>query len=160
MPRTPPPPTSTMAPDTQVALSQIARTTPGSLSKMTRQVVPPFLQKLYEYVPSMRPVLRRALTSNLSRMVNEPSTDDLIRWSENGDSFYGAFRWTDTTYGCHNARISLKPRALCTRGARSLVQTSEVYLLCPAAQHVWLPQDPPPPARRLEKRQRHRAMEL
>ncbi|KAL4244834.1 HSF family protein [Abortiporus biennis] len=39
------------------------------LSKAARQVVPPFLQKLYE-------------------IVNDPANDELIRWSENGDSFY------------------------------------------------------------------------
>ncbi|KAJ8700355.1 Heat shock transcription factor [Pleurotus ostreatus] len=39
------------------------------LSKATRQVVPAFLQKLFE-------------------MVNDPSNADLIRWSDAGDSFF------------------------------------------------------------------------
>ncbi|KAI0253482.1 hypothetical protein BJV78DRAFT_1123024 [Lactifluus subvellereus] len=40
---------------------------PPVLSKTTRQMVPPFVQKLYE-------------------LVNAPSTDELIRWSDTGDS--------------------------------------------------------------------------
>ncbi|GJJ12051.1 hypothetical protein Clacol_006292 [Clathrus columnatus] len=38
-------------------------------SRSTRQQIPPFLSKLYH-------------------MVNDPSTESLIRWSDNGDSFY------------------------------------------------------------------------
>ncbi|EJD05877.1 uncharacterized protein FOMMEDRAFT_79470 [Fomitiporia mediterranea MF3/22] len=47
----------------------MTRGTSGSLSKTTRQSVPPFLQKLYE-------------------LVSDSATDNLIRWSENGDSFF------------------------------------------------------------------------
>ncbi|KAH9980806.1 hypothetical protein BGW80DRAFT_1198910, partial [Lactifluus volemus] len=39
------------------------------LNKTTRQMVPPFVQKLYE-------------------LVNAPSSDELIRWSDAGDSFF------------------------------------------------------------------------
>ncbi|KAL0946376.1 hypothetical protein HGRIS_012606 [Hohenbuehelia grisea] len=59
---------SPMATDSQVALTR-ARRGSTHLSKATRQVVPAFLQKLYE-------------------MVNDPSNADLIRWSEAGDSFF------------------------------------------------------------------------
>ncbi|KAL5511603.1 CTA8 [Sanghuangporus vaninii] len=55
--------------DNQVALSRISRATDSSLSKGLRQNVPPFLQKLYE-------------------MVSDSATDNLIRWSDNGDSFF------------------------------------------------------------------------
>ncbi|KAF9488506.1 hypothetical protein BDN71DRAFT_1403220, partial [Pleurotus eryngii] len=49
----------------------LARQQPNAvhLSKATRQVVPAFLQKLFE-------------------MVNDPSNADLIRWSDAGDSFF------------------------------------------------------------------------
>ncbi|KAF4576418.1 stress-responsive transcription factor hsf1 [Pleurotus pulmonarius] len=49
----------------------LARQQPSQvhLSKATRQVVPAFLQKLFE-------------------MVNDPSNADLIRWSDAGDSFF------------------------------------------------------------------------
>ncbi|KAL5529185.1 hypothetical protein ACEPAG_5159 [Sanghuangporus baumii] len=55
--------------DNQVALSRMSRATNSSLSKGLRQNVPPFLQKLYE-------------------MVSDSATDSLIRWSDNGDSFF------------------------------------------------------------------------
>lgn len=98
-----------MSLDQQVALARPdpIRSESSHLSRAARQVVPPFLQKLYEYV-DFRVAYRTWLTraALLTRIVNDPKNDELIRWSENGDSFYGAFRWTDTTYGCHNARIS------------------------------------------------------
>ncbi|KAH9953309.1 hypothetical protein BC827DRAFT_1146362 [Russula dissimulans] len=50
------------------ALTRTYRPSPV-LSKTTRQMVPPFVQKLYE-------------------LVNAPSTDELIRWSDSGDSFF------------------------------------------------------------------------
>lgn len=55
--------------DQQVAISRIPRGDAAQLSRSARQVVPPFLQKLYE-------------------IVNDPNNDELIRWSENGDSFF------------------------------------------------------------------------
>ncbi|CCL99986.1 uncharacterized protein FIBRA_02011 [Fibroporia radiculosa] len=58
-----------MSLDQQIALARPARGESTHLSKTARQVVAPFLQKLYE-------------------IVNDPRTDELIRWSENGDSFY------------------------------------------------------------------------
>ncbi|KAI9453350.1 hypothetical protein F5148DRAFT_478887 [Russula earlei] len=51
------------------ALTRTYRPSPPVLSKTTRQMVPPFVQKLYE-------------------LVNAPSTDELIRWSDTGDSFF------------------------------------------------------------------------
>ncbi|KAI0056426.1 hypothetical protein BV25DRAFT_1790424, partial [Artomyces pyxidatus] len=51
------------------ALTRSYRSGPANLSKTARQVVPQFLQKLYE-------------------MVNDPNNNDLIRWSESGDSFF------------------------------------------------------------------------
>lgn len=66
-----------MATDHQVALSRsshrlshVSSTPTNHVSKQTRQVVPAFLQKLYE-------------------MVNDPKNGDLIRWSDTGDSFFG-----------------------------------------------------------------------
>ncbi|KII88267.1 hypothetical protein PLICRDRAFT_111590 [Plicaturopsis crispa FD-325 SS-3] len=47
----------------------LARTHRGGTSLQKRQPLPGFLQKLYE-------------------MVNDPSNDDVIRWSDSGDSFY------------------------------------------------------------------------
>ncbi|OCH93869.1 hypothetical protein OBBRIDRAFT_789905 [Obba rivulosa] len=58
-----------MSLDQQVALARSSRGESSHLSKAARQVVPPFLQKLYE-------------------IVSDPRNDELIRWSENGDSFY------------------------------------------------------------------------
>lgn len=58
-----------MSLDQQVALARLPRSESSHLSKAARQAVPPFLQKLYE-------------------IVNDPRNDELIRWSENGDSFY------------------------------------------------------------------------
>ncbi|TFK46680.1 hypothetical protein OE88DRAFT_1638057 [Heliocybe sulcata] len=58
-----------MASDQQVALARTPRGSTSNLTKTARQVVPAFLQKLYE-------------------MVNDHSNNDLIRWSETGDSFF------------------------------------------------------------------------
>ncbi|KAI0077124.1 hypothetical protein K474DRAFT_1556571, partial [Panus rudis PR-1116 ss-1] len=58
-----------MSTDQQLALARSTRGESSHLSRAARQVVPPFLQKLYE-------------------IVNDPKNDELIRWSENGDSFY------------------------------------------------------------------------
>ncbi|KAI0373042.1 hypothetical protein BV20DRAFT_923110, partial [Pilatotrama ljubarskyi] len=58
-----------MSLDTQVALARPPRGESTHLSRAARQVVPPFLQKLYE-------------------IVNDPANEELIRWSDNGDSFY------------------------------------------------------------------------
>ncbi|KAK7693945.1 hypothetical protein QCA50_003519 [Cerrena zonata] len=55
--------------DQQLALARATTGQSTHLSKAARQVVPPFLQKLYE-------------------IVNDPKNDELIRWSESGDSFY------------------------------------------------------------------------
>ncbi|KAI0723858.1 hypothetical protein C8T65DRAFT_90794 [Cerioporus squamosus] len=55
--------------DSQVALARPPRGESSHLSRAARQVVPPFLQKLYE-------------------IVNDPANEELIKWSENGDSFY------------------------------------------------------------------------
>ncbi|KAH9987478.1 hypothetical protein BJV74DRAFT_499838 [Russula compacta] len=51
------------------ALTRSYRPSHPVLSRTTRQMVPPFVQKLYE-------------------LVNAPSTDELIRWSDTGDSFF------------------------------------------------------------------------
>lgn len=56
------------SPSESNALTRAYRTTPV-LSKTTRQMVPPFVQKLYE-------------------LVNATSTDELIRWADTGDSFF------------------------------------------------------------------------
>ncbi|KAA1469320.1 hypothetical protein DENSPDRAFT_772555 [Dentipellis sp. KUC8613] len=58
-----------MASDNQVALSRSYRGAAPNLSKAARQVVPQFLQKLYE-------------------MVNDPNNNELIRWADSGDSFF------------------------------------------------------------------------
>ncbi|KAI0261406.1 hypothetical protein BC834DRAFT_479515 [Gloeopeniophorella convolvens] len=51
------------------ALTRTYRTSAPALNKTTRQMVSPFVQKLYE-------------------LVNAPTTDELIRWSDTGDSFF------------------------------------------------------------------------
>lgn len=56
------------SPSESHALTRAYRASPV-LSKTTRQMVPPFVQKLYE-------------------LVNASSTDELIRWSDIGDSFF------------------------------------------------------------------------
>ncbi|KAI0093989.1 hypothetical protein BDY19DRAFT_289927 [Irpex rosettiformis] len=53
----------------QLAVTRATRGESTHLSKAAQKVVPPFLQKLYE-------------------IVNDPKNHELIRWSENGDSFY------------------------------------------------------------------------
>ncbi|KAF9053405.1 hypothetical protein BJ165DRAFT_1447381 [Panaeolus papilionaceus] len=59
-----------MASDQQVALTRTRIPQSSShISKAARQVVPAFLQKLYE-------------------MVNDPNNAELIRWSDAGDSFF------------------------------------------------------------------------
>ncbi|KAI0345230.1 hypothetical protein BDW22DRAFT_1354137 [Trametopsis cervina] len=58
-----------MSADQQLALARATRGESSHLSKAAQKVVPPFLQKLYE-------------------IVNDAKNDELIRWSENGDSFY------------------------------------------------------------------------
>ncbi|GBE81888.1 hypothetical protein SCP_0402620 [Sparassis crispa] len=58
-----------MSLDKQVALARTLNIDSTNLNKATRLIVAPFLQKLYE-------------------IVNDPKTDELIRWSDDGDSFY------------------------------------------------------------------------
>ncbi|KAH7921058.1 hypothetical protein BV22DRAFT_1097134 [Leucogyrophana mollusca] len=58
-----------MASDQQVSLAVAPRGSSTHLNRPARQVVPAFLQKLYE-------------------MVNDPADHDLIRWSDAGDSFF------------------------------------------------------------------------
>lgn len=67
------------------ALTRAYRTAPV-LSKATRQMVPPFVQKLYEFVSLF---LAKFTSQSSLRLVNAPSTDELIRWSDIGDSFFG-----------------------------------------------------------------------
>ncbi|KAI6035926.1 hypothetical protein BKA83DRAFT_4155860 [Pisolithus microcarpus] len=55
--------------DPQKSLTVAPRTSSSHLNKPARQLVPAFLQKLYE-------------------MVNDPSHHHLIRWSDTGDSFF------------------------------------------------------------------------
>ncbi|KAG1782428.1 hypothetical protein EV702DRAFT_381435 [Suillus placidus] len=58
-----------MSTDQQMYLAVAPRASSSHLNKPARQLVPAFLQKLYE-------------------MVNDPSDHDLIRWSDTGDSFF------------------------------------------------------------------------
>lgn len=37
-----------------------------------------------------------------SRIVNDPTNNDLIRWSDNGDSFFGAYRFLPPSYTSPN----------------------------------------------------------
>ncbi|KAF8447263.1 hypothetical protein L210DRAFT_3641220 [Boletus edulis BED1] len=55
--------------DQQISLTVVPRGSSSHLSRPARQLVPAFLQKLYE-------------------MVNDPADQDLIRWSDTGDSFF------------------------------------------------------------------------
>ncbi|KAH6902708.1 hypothetical protein BKA70DRAFT_1304299 [Coprinopsis sp. MPI-PUGE-AT-0042] len=54
--------------DQQMTVARVGKPS-SAMSKASRQVVPAFLQKLYE-------------------MVNDPKNSDLIRWSDAGDSFF------------------------------------------------------------------------
>jgi hypothetical protein len=81
-----------MATDNQMALARQSRSASSHLSRAARQVVPAFLQKLYEYV-SFISFSGGSVSYRLHRMVNDPGNDELIRWSEAGDSFYGAARF-------------------------------------------------------------------
>ncbi|KAH7889191.1 hypothetical protein F5I97DRAFT_1934154 [Phlebopus sp. FC_14] len=58
-----------MATNQQMSLTVASRGGSSHLNKPARQLVPAFLQKLYE-------------------MVNDPADQDLIRWSDTGDSFF------------------------------------------------------------------------
>ncbi|KAG2750111.1 hypothetical protein P692DRAFT_20446695 [Suillus brevipes Sb2] len=58
-----------MSTDQQMYLAVAPRASSSHLNRPARQLVPAFLQKLYE-------------------MVNDPSDHDLIRWSDTGDSFF------------------------------------------------------------------------
>ncbi|GJE87062.1 winged helix-turn-helix transcriptional regulator [Phanerochaete sordida] len=58
-----------MSADQQLAIARAPRGESTHLSRTAAKVVPPFLQKLYE-------------------IVNDPKNDELIRWSDAGDSFY------------------------------------------------------------------------
>ncbi|KAI0705882.1 hypothetical protein BC835DRAFT_352231 [Cytidiella melzeri] len=58
-----------MSADQQLAVARATRGESTHLSKAAQKVVPPFLQKLYQ-------------------IVSDEKNHDLIRWSENGDSFY------------------------------------------------------------------------
>ncbi|KAG1756846.1 uncharacterized protein EDB91DRAFT_1262399 [Suillus paluster] len=58
-----------MSTDQQMFLAVAPRASSSHLNRPARQLVPAFLQKLYE-------------------MVNDPSDHDLIRWSDTGDSFF------------------------------------------------------------------------
>src|SRR6266404_4928776 len=70
------------------ALTRTYRASTPVLSKTTRQMVPPFVQKLYEFV-SVNSSIFSDLCLIPFRLVNAPSSDELIRWSDTGDSFYG-----------------------------------------------------------------------
>ena len=61
------------------------------ISKAARQVVPAFLQKLYEFVVLKRILHVLRVHNPYFRMVNDPNNAELIRWSETGDSFFGGF---------------------------------------------------------------------
>lgn len=82
-----------MATDQQVALTRPHKipSTSSHISKAARQVVPAFLQKLYEYVylDSISLPIFQVFKFLFRRMVNDPNNGELIRWSETGDSFFG-----------------------------------------------------------------------
>ncbi len=84
-----------MAADNQFQLSVIQPTQPAPLTKTARQVVPQFLQKLYEYVVLVRVEAFEAPSACMRtdtfapRMVSNTSTNHLIKWSDAGDSFIG-----------------------------------------------------------------------
>lgn len=78
-----------MATENQLAIARQTRGASTHLSKTARKVVPRFLQKLYESVANTQ--LSTPLLIFVCRIVNDPETDDLIRWNEIGDSFYGAW---------------------------------------------------------------------
>ena len=88
-----------MTSEHQVALARAHRMPAPSnhISRAARQVVPAFLQKLYElrtvfWCFSSYGKLTDYFVSFLfsNRMVNDPSNVELIRWSDAGDSFFGA----------------------------------------------------------------------
>jgi hypothetical protein len=79
-----------MSADQQLALARAPRGESTHLSRTAAKVVPPFLQKLYEYVIILEYFSFQAKLPPLPRIVNDPKNDELIRWSDSGDSFYGA----------------------------------------------------------------------
>ena len=89
-----------MTSEHQVALARGHRMPVPSnhISRAARQVVPAFLQKLYELRTlfgcfNAYGKLTGYFVSFIfkkNRMVNDPSNVELIRWSDAGDSFFGA----------------------------------------------------------------------
>ncbi|KAG9308399.1 hypothetical protein JVU11DRAFT_11887 [Chiua virens] len=67
--------------DQQMSLTVAARGSSSHLNRPAKQFVPAFLQKLYEYVYATDLIF-------IKRMVNDPADQDLIRWSDTGDSFF------------------------------------------------------------------------
>jgi len=124
-----------MATDHQVALSRTHHRLPSTPSQHAAQQprpVPAFLKKLYE-------------------MVNDPQNVALIRWSDSGDSFFG--QYTPVIFSHSSFSFSLRlfspfyllplslptsprPRTICKRSPRQMVQAPELFFLCSPAQHV------------------------
>lgn len=79
-----------MGTEQQMFLAVAPRASLSHLNKPARQLVPAFLQKLYEYVSLFDLISQLHWYLHPSnRMVNDPSQHDLIRWSDTGDSFFG-----------------------------------------------------------------------
>lgn len=76
----------------QLALTRSAPRVNGfDSAKAARSPVPAFLNKLYRFVSIIFGVLPLNVVINFcfSSMVSDPGTDELIRWSADGESFFG-----------------------------------------------------------------------
>ena len=72
------------------ALTRPSQSLPGGTVTKGQHNVPRFLLKIYEYVNRYLPVrhLDHDGLRPMARIVNDPTNESLIKWSEAGDSFY------------------------------------------------------------------------
>lgn len=77
--------------DNQVALSRPTGGSPPRLSKEARKVVPAFLQKLYQWVAFAISHILNICIDVTPRILNDEENSNVIRWSEEGDSFTGVY---------------------------------------------------------------------
>ena len=69
-------------------------------------------------------------------MVDDPSTDRFIKWSDDGTSFYGLLRSFHSLDDSSNSPSSLQSRPVCKRAPRHLLQNRRQRLFRPSTQYV------------------------